>query len=88
MIKDFTDTAKLANQLSILLKWKLAHVNLIPFNANPVISLQESDKKTIYKFKEILEQNWLTVTIRDSMWRKVNSACGQLGYEKINWLKD
>jgi adenine C2-methylase RlmN of 23S rRNA A2503 and tRNA A37 len=31
-----------------------------------------------------LENWWLTVTVRDSMWRKVKSACGQLWYQKIN----
>jgi adenine C2-methylase RlmN of 23S rRNA A2503 and tRNA A37 len=31
-----------------------------------------------------LQNGWLTVTIRDSMGREVNSACGQLWYDSVN----
>ena len=84
MIKDMTDTPELAKKLANLLRWQLAHVNLIPYNENPAINLKESSKENIQKFKKILEDNWVTVTIRDSMWRSIKSACGQLGYEKLN----
>ena len=35
------------------------------------------------KFKEILENWGITVTVRDSMGREAKGACGQLGYEKV-----
>jgi 23S rRNA (adenine2503-C2)-methyltransferase len=56
MIKGITDTPELAHQLVDLLRGKLAHVNLIPYNANPVIDFLESDAKSIQLFKQILEK--------------------------------
>ena len=67
MIKDMTDKPKLAHGLVKLLKNRLAHLNLIPYNENPAIDLQESERKTIMKFKDILEAGGITVTVRDSM---------------------
>ncbi len=83
MIKNMTDKPELAKELVTLLKRKLAHVNLIPYNTNPAINLEESDVKTIQTFKRILEEGGLTVTVRDSMGREMKGACGQLGYEKL-----
>lgn len=84
MIKDVTDKPELAKQLAAFLKKKLAHVNLIPYNTNPAIDYVESDNASIQKFKKILEDEWITVTVRDSLWRKMKGACWQLGYEKLS----
>ncbi len=84
MIKGITDTPWLAKQLANILRGKLAHVNLIPYNTNPAIDYIESDDISIERFKKILEDEWITVTIRDSLWREMKGACGQLGYEKVN----
>lgn len=83
MIKDLTDTEALARELAELLRGQLCHVNLIPYNENPVISLQESEISQLKKFKWILEKKGITVTLRDSMGREAKSACGQLGYETV-----
>ncbi len=83
MIKNMTDTPELAAQLVTMLRGKLAHVNLIPYNTNPAIDLKESDNASMQEFKKILEKWGLTVTIRDSMGREMKGACGQLGYENI-----
>jgi 23S rRNA (adenine2503-C2)-methyltransferase len=56
MIKGITDTPELAHQLVDLLRGKLAHLNLIPYNANPVIDFLESEKGSIQLFKAILEK--------------------------------
>lgn len=84
MIAWVTDKPELADELVKLLWHRLAHVNLIPYNANPVIDLKESDEKSIQNFKRILEKGWVTVTVRESMWREAKWACGQLGYERVN----
>lgn len=83
MIKDVTDKPELAKQLCQLLRGRLAHVNLIPYNSNPAIKLNESDMTTIREFQSILEKFGITTTVRDSMGRSVKSACGQLGFEKV-----
>jgi 23S rRNA (adenine2503-C2)-methyltransferase len=83
MIKNVTDKPELAHELATLLKHRLAHVNLIAYNQNPAINLVESDEKQMWKFKEILEKEGITVTIREAMGREGKGACGQLGYEKV-----
>jgi len=83
MIAWITDKPELADELVELLRDRLAHVNLIPYNANPVIDLKESSEKSIQNFKRILEKGWITVTVRESMWREAKWACGQLGYERV-----
>lgn len=88
MIKDMTDKPELAKQLVVLLKGRLAHVNLIPYNTNPMIDLSESDVGVIEAFKNILEKGGITVTVRDNMGRKMKWACGQLGYEKFEKVEE
>jgi len=84
MIRGITDGFELAEELAKLLRWQLAHLNLIPYNENPAIDYyQESDIKQIREFKKKLENRGVTVTIRDSLWRDVKSACGQLGYDEV-----
>lgn len=83
MIKNMTDKPELARELVTLLRKKLAHVNLIPYNANPAIDFVESEVSAIQAFKKILEEGGLTVTVRDSLGRTMKWACGQLGYEKL-----
>ena len=83
MISWITDKPELADELVELLRDRLAHINLIPYNANPVIDLKESSEKSIQNFKRILEKGWITVTVRESMWREAKWACGQLGYERV-----
>ena len=78
MIKNMTDSPELAYELADLLRGKLAHVNLIPYNENPAIALEETEEKQIWKFKEILEKRGVTVTVRDSLGRDAKGACGQL----------
>lgn len=83
MIDWLTDKKEYAEQLANLLTWQTAHVNLIAYNENPAINLKESSGNRIHLFKKTLENLWVTVTIRDSLWRDVKWACWQLGYEKI-----
>lgn len=83
MISWVTDWEDNAKELIKLLKGQNCHVNLIPYNENPVVNFKESSLDAINSFKSILEKWGLTVTIRDSMWRESKWACGQLWYEKL-----
>ena len=58
MIKDKTDKPELAHELITLLNARPSHVhlNLIPYNENPAIDLEEPSRNKIMKFKEILEK--------------------------------
>jgi 23S rRNA (adenine2503-C2)-methyltransferase len=84
MIQNKTDTPEIAHELGQLLQQRNAHVNLIPYNENPAMpELTTSEFDVIVAFKKIVEQYWVTVTVRDTLWRDVKWACGQLGYEKV-----
>jgi 23S rRNA (adenine2503-C2)-methyltransferase len=83
MIAWLTDWDKNAYDLISLLRGQNCHINLIPYNENPVMNFKESSMDSINRFKEILEKWGLTVTIRDSLGREAKGACGQLGYEKL-----
>lgn len=58
MIKGKTDKPELAYELIDLLKARPAHshINLIPYNENPAIDLEEPSRNQIMRFKEILEK--------------------------------
>jgi adenine C2-methylase RlmN of 23S rRNA A2503 and tRNA A37 len=48
-----------------------------------LIELEESTPERIKKFKDIVESYKVKVTVRENRGRKANSACGQLGWEKV-----
>lgn len=83
MIKDRNDTRQIAHEVGNLLQKRSAHLNLIPYNENPAIELEESTPERIKKFRDIVESYKVTVTVRENRGRKAKSACGQLGREKV-----
>ncbi len=83
MMKGVNDTEECALELSKRLKGILCHVNLIPANEVPEKGHERSDDSSINKFKSILENNGLTVTIRRTLGSDINASCGQLRREKI-----
>lgn len=83
MIKDRNDMKEVAHEMWKLLQYRDAHLNLIPYNQNPMIELEESTPERIKKFKDIVESYKVKVTVRENRGRKANSACGQLGWEKV-----
>ncbi len=90
MIKGKTDKPELARELIWLMRPRQSngHLNLIPYNENPAIDLEESSRNKIMEFKRILEDGGITVTVRDTLGRGVKGACGQLGYEKVYKHRD
>ncbi len=83
MIKDRNDMKEVAHEMGKFLQHRDAHLNLIPYNQNPMIELEESTPERIKKFKDIVESYKVKVTVRENRGRKANSACGQLGWEKV-----
>lgn len=67
-----------AQELAALLKGKNAHVNLIPVNPTPENNFGEAGEHDITVFRNVLEQNGITVTRRREMGRDISGACGQL----------
>lgn len=78
MISGKTDGLDTARELAELLKGFHCHVNLIPLNRISGGSLMPSDKESIRRFKQHLEENGITVTVRRSLGADIDAACGQL----------
>ncbi|MFA5754719.1 MAG: 23S rRNA (adenine(2503)-C(2))-methyltransferase RlmN, partial [Patescibacteria group bacterium] len=76
MIKEVNDNEKDALELIRLIKKPLYLVNLIPYN--PTGRFTPSTKERIEKFKKILEDNGVAVTVRLSFGADITAACGQL----------
>jgi 23S rRNA (adenine2503-C2)-methyltransferase len=82
MLAGVNDTARDAKELGALLKAKLAHVNLIPFNPVDDTPFHAPDRTSIRAFKEMVQAQGLNVTLRDTRGREADAACGQL-HERV-----
>ena len=82
MLAGVNDTARDAHELGALLRRKLAHVNLIPFNPVDDTPYQAPDRNAIREFRELVEAQDLNVTVRDTRGREADAACGQL-HERV-----
>lgn len=83
MIKDVNDSDKCAEELSKLLKGMICHVNLIPLNKSDSENLKRSSNFTVYRFKNILEKRGISVTVRRTLGKDIDGACGQLRAKHI-----
>jgi len=82
LLAGVNDTERDAKELGTLLRRKLAHVNLIPFNPVEDTPYKAPDRAAIRKFKEMVEAQGLNVTVRDTRGREADAACGQL-HERV-----
>ena len=80
MIKNINDSDKDALELVKIMFKPLYMVNLISYN--PTGRFQASSEERISKFKKILEDNNVAVTIRHSFGSEIGAACGQLKGKK------
>ena len=78
MLEGFNDSPEVAAQLARLMRSRLYHVNLIPYNATPDAPYRGSDDATIRRFADILEAANVPTTVRHPMGRDIAAACGQL----------
>jgi 23S rRNA (adenine2503-C2)-methyltransferase len=82
MLAGVNDTERDARELGALLRRKLAHVNLIPFNPVEDTPYRAPDRAAIRRFKELVLAQGLNVTLRDTRGREADAACGQL-HERV-----
>jgi len=80
MLKDINDSDKDLERLVKLMRKPLYMVNLIPYN--PTGRFRPSSEKKIEKFKDILEKNGISVTVRKSHGSDISAACGQLSKKR------
>jgi 23S rRNA (adenine2503-C2)-methyltransferase len=82
LLSGVNDTERDAKELGLLLRRKLAHVNLIPFNPVEDTPYRAPDRAAVRGFKQMVEAQGLNVTVRDTRGREADAACGQL-HERV-----
>ncbi len=82
MLAGVNDTERDAKELGRLLKRKLAHVNLIPFNPVDGTPYEAPSMEGIRRFRDLVAAEGLNVTVRDTRGREADAACGQL-HERV-----
>lgn len=78
LIQDVNDTPEEARELIELLKGMLCHVNLIPVNAIGDVRIRQGSRKSVERFRDLLEEGGIAATIRREVGADIRAACGQL----------
>lgn len=78
MLQGVNDELEHAHQLVTLMKTVPGKVNLIPFNSFEGIDYQRSSNSRINRFRDILHENGVIVTVRRTRGDDIEAACGQL----------
>jgi len=78
MIDQVNDRTEHAKQLVELLGDLPCKVNMIPFNPFPNTDYRRSSNNAIHRFRAILEEGGLNVTVRKTRGDDIDAACGQL----------
>ena len=78
LLAGVNDTQRDARELGALLRGRLAHVNLIPFNPVDGAPYREPSPGAIRRFVAQVRAEGLNVTLRDTRGREQDAACGQL----------
>lgn len=81
MLDGVNDDEASARALAALMRGRLYHVNLIPYNTTPDAPLQGTHEAKIWAFAAILERANVPTTVRTPMGRDIAAACGQLRAE-------
>jgi 23S rRNA (adenine2503-C2)-methyltransferase len=78
MLEDVNDSPETAHHLADLMRGRLYHVNLIPYNSTPDGPFAGTADAKIWEFAAILDAAGVPVTVRRNMGRDIAAACGQL----------
>ncbi len=79
LMKGINSSDEIARELGQLLRGRLCHVNVIPFNPVDVLEFERPDHESIDRFASIVEETGnVPVTVRYSRGVEIAAACGQL----------
>jgi 23S rRNA (adenine2503-C2)-methyltransferase len=81
MLEGVNDSSVHAQELAELMRGKLYHVNLIPYNTTPDGPFAGTADARIWEFAAILDKANVPTTVRKNMGRDIAAACGQLRAE-------
>jgi len=78
LLHEVNDSPAAARALAKLLRGRLAHVNLIPFNPAPGLPFRRPPPRRVEAFKRELLSRGIDVTVRYSRGVRIQAGCGQL----------
>lgn len=78
LLRGVNDKLSQARALAQLLRGKLAHVNLIPFNPVPELPFEPPAPWRVEMFRRKLLEAGVDVTVRRSRGARIQAGCGQL----------
>ena len=81
MLEGVNDSPECARELAELMRGKLYHVNLIPYNTTPDGPFAGTADARIWEFAAVLDNAGVPTTVRKNMGRDIAAACGQLRAE-------
>lgn len=83
MFRGLNDTPRHVKELARLLNGLKCRINLIRFHPIPGTPLQGSDDKTLFDFKDSLNEKGILTTIRASRGQDIYAACGLLSTREL-----
>ena len=87
MLAGINDSTSAADKLAVIARKHHAKVNLIPYNETDS-EYKRPSEIDIFKFRDILEREGVTVMLRMEKGSKVSAACGQLRVQHLRKNKD
>lgn len=78
LLAGVNDAPEHASGLAGLLQGLLCHVNLIPFNPVDERNFRRSVPERVRRFRDILRERGISVTVRRELGADIDAACGQL----------
>jgi len=83
LLSGVNDGLKEARALARLLRGRLAHVNLIPFNPAPGLPFKRPPEAGVEAFRRELLRHGVDVTVRRSRGVRIQAGCGQLRARRL-----
>ena len=78
LIDGVNDSDQDATELARIARRTRSHINLIPLNPTPGYPVVGSAPKRLYEFRDLLEADGATATVRRTRGLEIDAACGQL----------
>ena len=82
--KGINDSVEDINALVNYCKYVPSKVNLIEYNSIGDENFKSASQSVINLYKDLLEKNKITVTVRRSRGKDIDAACGQLANKEVN----
>ncbi len=81
LFKGVNDSTEDARRLAEIARWAPSKVNLLMYNPVEGLNFERTSQEQLDRFVQVLVQEGVTVTVRQSRGQDIDAACGQLTKE-------